>query len=86
MPALRTPAQRPNRTMTLGSEGFAACIDSLRVAAGSVTATAAKSPAGTSRSASRSWADEKASGVPGMARRIWLQTKGALRKSRGCPH
>ena len=46
MPALRTPAQRPNRTMTLGSEGFAACIDSLRVAAGSVTATAAQKPGG----------------------------------------
>ena len=40
------PAQRPNRTTTLGSEGFAACIDSLGVAAGSVTATAAEKPGG----------------------------------------
>ena len=40
------PAQRPKRTMTLGSEGFAACIDSLRVTAGSVTATAAQKPGG----------------------------------------
>ena len=46
MPATRTPALRPNRATTLGSEGFAACIDSLRVAAGSVTATAAQKPGG----------------------------------------
>ena len=45
-PALRTSALRPNRTMTLGSEAFAACIDSLGVAAGSVTATAAQKPGG----------------------------------------
>ena len=32
--------------MTLGAEGFAACIDSLSVAAGSVTATAAEKPGG----------------------------------------
>ena len=38
-------ARRPS-TRTLGSEGFAACIDSLRVAAGSVTATAAEKPGG----------------------------------------
>ena len=37
----RRPAAR-----TLGSEGFAACIDSLRVAAGSVTATAGQKPNG----------------------------------------
>ena len=35
-----------------------------------------KSPAGTSRSASRSWADKKASGVPGMARRFRCRQKG----------
>ena len=46
MPAARPPAQRPNRTMTLGSEGFVACIDSLRVAAGCVTTTAAQKPGG----------------------------------------
>ena len=46
MTAARPPAQRPNRARTLGSEGFAACIDSLRVAAGSVTATAAQKPGG----------------------------------------
>ena len=46
MPSLRAPAQRPKRTMTLGSEGFPACIDSLRVAAGSVTATAGQKPNG----------------------------------------
>ena len=46
MPAARPPAQRPNRARTLGSEGFAVCIDSLRVAAGSVTATAAQKPGG----------------------------------------
>ena len=39
MPSTRTPALRPTRATTLGSEGFPACIDSLRVAAGSVTAT-----------------------------------------------
>ena len=46
MPAARPTAQRPNRARTLGSEGFAACIDSLSVAAGSVTATAAQKPNG----------------------------------------
>ncbi len=40
------PALRPKRTTTLGSKGFAACIDSLCVAAGSVTATAAEKPGG----------------------------------------
>ena len=46
MPSTRTPALRPKRTTMLGSEGFAACIDSLRVAAGSVTASAAQKPGG----------------------------------------
>ena len=46
MPALRTPALRPTRATTLGSEGFPACIDSLRVAAGSITATAGQKPGG----------------------------------------
>ena len=38
-------ARRPS-TRTLGSEGFAVCIDSLSVAAGSVTATAGQKPNG----------------------------------------